>query len=410
MSELGCYCNGMRIRIPSMWLRSTLRLSALICSSFALLGSLCPGTAEAKFASRPTRQVPIVRLLKNLELQRTECGLSTTDRALVEFKIGRLHAMAYALKTEQAATDAQAYPGSRFELPDFGNTPDHMQFQVSATKDPKKQASAITHLKLAIAHLEKSTAIDPEFLPACLGLAWCLDQSGQKDKALAVYRRVFKDAFAGERASSGGMYNWSIAGETAEYLRKLLDPAKDGKELADLKAKVGELEKLPRYITPVVIPLQDNLTGDQIMSVKPVSFDLDGLGKRRYSGWISPSSGWLVFDSEGTGKIDSGLQLIGSVSFWLFWRNGYEVLRALDDDRDGLLTGGELDKLAVWQDGNTNGLSEPGEVRSLAHWGIDAISTRGKHETSDRLISPKGMRMTSGNWRPTWDVTLYPVP
>lgn len=365
--------------------------------------------AIAKFQNRPTRQVPIVRLLKNLELQKNEGGMSTTDRALVDFKIGRLHAMAYALKTEQGATDAQAYAGTRFELPDFGNTPDHVQFSVAATKDLRKQSSAVSHLKSAIISLEKATKVDPQFLPARLGLAWCLEQSGQKDKARVLYKLVFKDAFESERTSSGGMYNWSIALETAEYLRKLLDPAKDGKELADIKSKVGELEKLPRYITPILVPLEDNLSSDRILTPAQVSFDLDGMGKKRYSTWVAPACGWLVFDAEGSGQIDSGLQLIGSVSFWLFWHNGYEVLTALDDDRDGLLTGGELDRLSVWQDINTNGISDPGEVQPVAHWGIDAIATAFRQESPDLLISRKGMRLTSGSWRPTWDVLLCPV-
>lgn len=391
-----------------MWLTSTLRFLPVICSSFVLACIFCTG-AVAKFAIQPTRQVPIVRLLKNLEIQRKECGLSPTDLALVDFKIGRLHAMAYALKTEEGATDAQAYPGTRFELPDFGHTPDHVQFQVTATKDSKKNVSAIGHLKLAVSYLEKAAHAAPTFLPAKLGLAWCLEQSGQKDRAIGLYRQVFKDAFESERGSRGGMYDWSIARETSEYLNKLLDPRKNAAEIADIKQKVGELDKLPRYVTPIVIPLVDGLTGEDLLRPGRITFDLDGTGPRRYSSWISRDVAWLVFDAEGSGQIDSGLKLVGSVSFWLFWNDGYEVLRALDDDHNGVLTGGELDNLGVWQDVNSNGVSEQGEVRRLCECGIEALSTHGNPDGPERMVSPQGMKMSSGRWRPTWDVILHSV-
>lgn len=332
--------------------------------------------------------------------------MSATDKALVDFHIGRLHAMAYALKVEQAATDAQAYPNSRYELPDFGDEPDHLQFEVIQTKDPKKRVAAMAHLKLAIDHLQKAVQADPQFLPAQLGLAWCFDQSGQRDKALPDYRKVFKQAYESERTAPGGMVNWSMAVETAEYLTAILDPVKNARELSDIKSKTAELEKLPRYVTPVVIPLRDDLTIEQVLVDQRVQFDLDGRGKHLYRNWISSDSGWLVFDSDQQGQIDSGLQLIGSVSFWLFWRNGYEVLGALDNDRDGWLEGDELEHLAIWQDVNANGVSEPGEVRGLEHWGIEALATTGRHHCQNVLVSPEGLRLTSGETRPTWDVTL----
>lgn len=71
--------------------------------------------------------------------------------------------------------------------------------------------------------------------------------------------------------------------------------------------------------------------------------------------------------------------MFGSVTFWIFWRDGYEALRSLDDDQDGILSGAELRGMALWQDRNGNGVSdEQGEVRSVAEWGITAISCAGE--------------------------------
>jgi hypothetical protein len=40
--------------------------------------------------------------------------------------------------------------------------------------------------------------------------------------------------------------------------------------------------------------------------------------------------------------LTSALQLFGNVTFWMFWSNGFEAMRALDDNQDGTLAGGEL--------------------------------------------------------------------
>ena len=62
------------------------------------------------------------------------------------------------------------------------------------------------------------------------------------------------------------------------------------------------------------------------------------------------------------------------MTFWLFWSNGYEPMRALDDNADGELSGAELQHLAIWHDRNRDGVSDAGEVRPLAAHGIVALS------------------------------------
>lgn len=95
-----------------------------------------------------------------------------------------------------------------------------------------------------------------------------------------------------------------------------------------------------------------------------------------------------MFDGDGKGRINSVLQLFGNVTFWMFWRNGYEAMRALDDNGDGSPAGGELAGLGPWRDENGNGVSERGEVRALA----DGASSPSRHDTSPRTsrttISP----------------------
>ena len=61
----------------------------------------------------------------------------------------------------------------------------------------------------------------------------------------------------------------------------------------------------------------------------------------------------------------------------MFWRDGFEPLAALDDNRDGKLTGSEIWGIGVWRDANGNGISELGEVVPDEQFGIAEIDVHG---------------------------------
>ena len=101
--------------------------------------------------------------------------------------------------------------------------------------------------------------------------------------------------------------------------------------------------------------------------------------------------------------------MFGSVTFWLFWDNGYQAMRALDDDGDGRLAGQELAGLAIWQDRNGNGAAEPGEVKSLASWGIASLSCAYEWDDTNPdsiAFSTAGVMFVDGTTRPTDDIVL----
>jgi hypothetical protein len=105
--------------------------------------------------------------------------------------------------------------------------------------------------------------------------------------------------------------------------------------------------------------------------------------------------------------------MFGSVSFWMFWENGYAALSALDDDGDGMLTGKELEGLAIWHDANGNGVCDPGEVRSLAEWGVVALSCRAEKEGTPAgcaAFARQGVTFRDGRRRATYDVVLEQRP
>jgi tetratricopeptide (TPR) repeat protein len=381
-------------RFPSRWASATLLLT------LALALPLQP--VNARYMTPDLVNVPVERLIKNLD------ALAKNDPRNVEvrFNLARAHAMAYALRTESA----QVWKGRENEGVWFSYEPQHVPFTVKPTEDNAKLKAANAHLAKAIERYAEVVELAPDNLSAALGYAWCIEQSGQKRKAVRKYRKVIKAAWETERDLKE-VNIAPVTPEAASYLIPLLDKDKDKEEINTLQERIKKLEMLPRVISPVVIPLHDGLAVRELEDHSAnVAFDADGTGLQKRWTWITRDAGWLVNDPHHTGKVTSALQLFGNVTFWMFWENGYQALAALDDDRDGMLAGKELEGLAIWQDLNRNGICERGEVKPLAEWGIVAVSCGYVTDMKrpDRIAySPRGVFFRDGSNRPTYDIILH---
>jgi tetratricopeptide (TPR) repeat protein len=381
-----------------MSLRAAVLLAVLLVLVF-----LTPARLPAIFMRMETQTVPVERLISNLE---SEIKASPTN-AQAMTNLARVHAMAYALKVDRLpAVQSDASAERPFYPPGASRVPD----VVVPPKSAEHKAAADRHLTEAIRHYEAALALDPRNITARLGHGWVLEQRGDKPKAIDEYRRVVELAWPSEeKIKALGVGQRLYTQEAARYLIPLLDPARDRAEIQDLTAKQESLKARPRAVTPIAIPLAEGVEGSAIVDPRArVRFDADGSALDYRWTWITPNAAWLVYDGDGTGSIRSALQLFGSVTFWLFWNNGYDAMRALDDNRDGELSGGELRHLALWHDRNANGISDAGEVRSLASAGVVALSCQ--YEDGDGVrfeaFSPRGVRFSDGRTRPTYDVVL----
>jgi len=112
-----------------------------------------------------------------------------------------------------------------------------------------------------------------------------------------------------------------------------------------------------------------------------------------------------VWDPEWRGQVNSGFDMIGQRTWSVFWSDGFEALRALDDNRDGQLTGSELGGLALWRDENMNGVSDPGEVIPANVHGIAGLAVRGQATRPGLMTAPNGVRFDNGLTRPLYDWT-----
>lgn len=182
-------------------------------------------------------------------------------------------------------------------------------------------------------------------------------------------------------------------------------PQEVQEKIARIKENLAVLETLqPGAITPIVFSLQENSSLAELLAPSQiVRFDMDGDGVVERRPWIKPTTGFLVWDSDGDGRITSGRELFGSVTWWLFFQNGYRAMDVLDDNRDGFLTFGELDGISVWFDRNSNGCSDMGEVVSVESLGITAIATRANGYDGKSPMHTSGLRLKNGRTVPTYD-------
>ena len=173
---------------------------------------------------------------------------------------------------------------------------------------------------------------------------------------------------------------------------------------AALAASTAALPNAPSS-SAMLVPLRDAPFDRLVDSGSAVAFDFSGAGDARAQGWVTPDAAWLVWDPEWRGRVRSGLDMAGRHTWSVVWRDGFEALRALDDNRDGELTGAELGGLALWRDENGDGVSDPGEVLPANVHGIAGLSVRASAARPGLMTAPAGVRFEDGRTRPLYDWT-----
>lgn len=251
------------------------------------------------------------------------------------------------------------------------------------------------------------------------------DDRGEKVKTMWLRAAAgrYRCAYQGSQAKDTALKHRPIAGiqylvsfEAVEGYRRVIDRLggpddKQKKVLADMDAHMKKLQALPMgAITPIVFSFHThNGLRDLIDEHAAVPFDLDGMGRGTKWSWIKPGTALLVWDPRRTGRITSGRQLFGSVTWWLMPGDGYRALDLLDDNRDGQLAGAELVGLSAWFDTNADAVSDPGEVVPLDELPITALSTRATSREPLGLSNHAGMKLPDGTTAPTYDWFAQPT-
>ena len=198
--------------------------------SFQQLLLLSPGFQGA------TKEVPVSKVLETM----TALADANPKDALVRYRLARTHAEAYSRKSGTV----KVIPGKEAEGAWFGLNPEHLPFDVARVDDPAKLKAASEHLERATVRYREVIRIEPENLSARLGLAWCLQQSGDKTKAIAEFRATIEAAWLKEKELRS--IDWkanSIVMDGSHYLSSLLDKKEDAQEIKELGQRAGQIKK-----------------------------------------------------------------------------------------------------------------------------------------------------------------------
>jgi hypothetical protein len=394
-------------------------LAIAVWAGFAAIATAIPYIPPPQ----PVYEAPIDRALANV------AAMEGVEPAQRERLLGRLNLLAYA-RNDSAFTyitenDRFAEAGSvlctearpsRYPPPE---TPDNFgpddrcaafnfnlgpQDEVPEDGPPQPSAGARARLEAARGHYMRALDMDANDLRARLGYAYVLDRLGETNAARRELRCILKKGMPRLRGETSEWEDHAVLTETAAHLAHLATSGSDRRRMENLRTRL-EASRPMIYVTPMVVPLTDRPFERLIDRGSNVAFDFAGTGDTRAQGWLRPDAAWLVWDPEWRGQVRSGFDMIGQRTWSVFWTDGFEALRALDDNRDGELTGGELGGLSLWRDENSNGVSDPGEVMPANVHGIAALSVRGAPTRPGLITAPQGVRFDDGRTRPLYDWT-----
>ncbi len=176
--------------------------------------------------------------------------------------------------------------------------------------------------------------------------------------------------------------------------------ARDSADLQQLsKDEQGEVtEDAASSTSPIILDMNGNGQLDLTKLSTDILFDMNGDGNREATSWVGTddqgvADGILLYDK------DNDPDNITSDEFVFADTNGQTDMEAAaeehDDNGDGLLTGIELDGFYVWQDHDTDGEVDTGEVNSAASLNITSINLDTGHTTGADIINGSQVHRTN---------------
>jgi len=161
------------------------------------------------------------------------------------------------------------------------------------------------------------------------------------------------------------------------------------------------------YVDPLIL----DLDGDGL-EITPLSqgvlFDANGNTIKTGTAWAGADDGMLVWDRNGNGLIDSGRELFGDETVLANGTKAAHGFAALSELDVGSTVGGatvgagdsvfdakdaQFGNLRIWRDLNQDGVSQAGELQTLAQTGITSIglaNTNPNTNYGDAILTHSG--------------------
>lgn len=298
------------------------------------------------------------------ELQQLEFSFvgEIREETLVRFQ-QRTRSVADALDETQRSTyiEASRSVAARFQA-SFKVSGEALAGFASASEGAQNNDDVVSRLVDLVNQLfEKSD----EFFNEVLGLLEGYFGGGpENEESLASLQDFFDEIFA---QFFGQNANAPASGSGTQTASVQLEFKFSFEMSIEVTATEGQVQQSD--------PLVFDLDGDGIELTNyrdGARFDLLGNGQQVQAAFVSGGDAFLAIDRNGDGLIKSGKELFGEQNGA---GNGFEELRKLDTNADGVIDRADRDfgKLSLFKD-NGNGITEKGELVSLAEAGVESIS------------------------------------
>ena len=153
----------------------------------------------------------------------------------------------------------------------------------------------------------------------------------------------------------------------------------------------SKTDSITLVIDSTSTPLILDLDGDGVETISKEEgtlFDIDADGDKDKTGWVGADDGLLVRDINKDGIINDASELFGEHTIkddGSKAKDGFDALSELDSNNDGVINQEDdaFDELQVWKDLNSDGITNDGELISLAEANIKEISL--ENEVDDTI-------------------------
>ena len=154
--------------------------------------------------------------------------------------------------------------------------------------------------------------------------------------------------------------------------------------------------------TPLILDLDGD--GVETLSLQQgVNFDIDADGIKDKTGWVAADDGLLVWDKNNDGIINNASELLGQHFVKRDGSrasDGFAALADMDSNNDNIIDSNDqvFSQLQVWQDINSDGISQADELLSLSDINLSSI----------QIPADSISELYQGNWhglRSSWTST-----
>jgi len=146
-------------------------------------------------------------------------------------------------------------------------------------------------------------------------------------------------------------------------------------------------------------------------------FDVDNDGYVEDTGLVNPDDGLLAHDLNGDGIINNITELLSQDYAGGSYNDGFSALATLDSNTDGVFDSSDtaFAELSIWQDADSDGITDAGELQTLTEAGITSINLsptigNGAIEAGNEVLASGTATMSDGSTAETLAVDFITNP